>query len=175
MSCWPTCKQEFDSVYFFLPSDTLENCFVPWTSHGPISYLPVFRRWFMQLIGIFPEKKKKKQRNWEEGRKEGRERNRQEYKAQYVIMPLATAFQVPHSCFFSSIHFAMIYGVKIGRSLKIKIFILPQSQYIKHHSNFPELLFIFNPDMIWFTDYKVSQQSFWSSLTEKTYPFPHFY
>lgn len=70
MSCWPTCKQEFDSVYFFLPSDTLENCSVPWTSHGPISYLPVFRRWFMQLIGIFPEKKKAEKLG---GRKERRE------------------------------------------------------------------------------------------------------
>lgn len=42
MSCWPTSKQEFDSVYFFLPSDILENYFVSSTSHGPISYLPVF-------------------------------------------------------------------------------------------------------------------------------------
>lgn len=29
MSYWPTCKQEFDSVYFFLPSEILGNCFVP--------------------------------------------------------------------------------------------------------------------------------------------------
>ena len=74
MSCWPTCKQEFDSVYFFLPSDTLENCFGPWTCHGQISYLPVFRRGFMQLIGIFPEKKKKSR---ETGRKEGKKGGRE--------------------------------------------------------------------------------------------------
>lgn len=48
---------------------------MPWTSHGPISYLPVFRRWFMQLIGIFPEKKKKKSR--ETGRKEGKKGGRE--------------------------------------------------------------------------------------------------